>query len=587
MRKAFVDRWSLRLPLRQAIETLVIAVLLGTIHFASASVFQDFYWKDWRGIRWIAILMSLCPMALGYLLLRFAFPPLIAAALLGVLSFALGYIHWTKLGLTAEPLVWADLRSTNNYSIVFHYLSVSSSLLLLLLTMIIFASAFRARRTWWASLVRGSHLRIVGCCVLLPIVLSPYAVFLNGKIAGWVEFGLKQGGVDYVYWDWDGNVKKNGLLFHLVQTSVRRLPNVPSPSEVQEFTSLSQPKVEGLARPPHIIAILCESCWHDAQFFSDSFSPLVERGFVSFRTISPVYGGNTANASFEFLTGLPSQGGGLKGIVYQEYADFMRPDVYALPRSLVGAGYQTVVIHNHKRKFWNRDKVKPKLGFQSFISLEDMPHDGSPFWADDAYLYDAALNVIKESKSSPLFLYLITVYNHGGYKGGNDFGASDYHRRLSFSIKRMASFVDAARKEIPDALFVVYGDHKPGLTRFFYENNVLTKEQFDLVGNLNESFKFSSSGSLEVRGDVPAYAAYPAKDRLKRFAEQASGKPLFCLSYALNSEFLHAGLPALEYAKRKSLCDRPPSGNYREVVTAYPPWLYYLSMFGNQQLLPK
>lgn len=103
MRKAFVDRWSLRLPLRQAIETLVIAVLLGTIHFASASVFQDFYWKDWRGIRWIAILMSLCPMALGYLLLRFAFPPLIAAALLGVLSFALGYIHWTKLGLTAEP----------------------------------------------------------------------------------------------------------------------------------------------------------------------------------------------------------------------------------------------------------------------------------------------------------------------------------------------------------------------------------------------------------------------------------------------------------------------------------------------------
>ena len=582
MRKAFVDREGLRQPLRQVIETLVISVLLGAIHFVSASVFQDFYWKDWRGIRWIAILMSLCPMALGYLLLRFAFPPLVAAVLLGVLSFALGYIHWTKLGLTAEPLVWADLRSTSNYSIIFHYLSASSSLLLVLLLVIIFASAFRARRTWRASLVRGIHLRMVCCCVLLPVVFSPYAVFLNGKIEGWGECGLKQGGVDYVYWDWDGNVKKNGLLFHLVQTSVRRLPNVPFPSEIQEFKSLSQSQAEVLARPPHIIAILCESCWHDAQFFADSFAPLVDRGFVSFRAISPVYGGNTANASFEFLTGLPSQGGGLKGIVYQEYADFMRPDVYALPRSLMEMGYQSIVIHNHKRKFWNRDKVKPKLGFQRFISLEDMPHDGSPFWADDAYLYEAALKEIKESRGAPLFLYLITVYNHGGYKGGNDFGASDFHRRLSFSIERMAAFVDAVRKEIPDALFVIYGDHKPGLTKFFYEKNVLPKEQFDLVGNLNESFKFASSGSLEVRGDVPVYAAFPARDRLDRFVGLASGKPLFCLSYALDGEFLHTGLPALEYAKRKSLCDRPVSGNYRETVAAYPSWLYYLSIFGDR-----
>ena len=53
------------------------------------------------------------------------------------------------------------------------------------------------------------------------------------------------------------------------------------------------------------------------------------------------------------------------------YVSKLKP-IYALPYYLKSIGYQTVAMHNNYSYYYNRNKVYPELGFEKFISLENM-----------------------------------------------------------------------------------------------------------------------------------------------------------------------------------------------------------------------
>jgi hypothetical protein len=560
-------------------ECLGLALTLaGQLGLATAWWHMDFF-ED-HSLRYAALLISLAPVALCHLLLGFLLTPLcVAGLLLSVLSL-LTLANALKFSLTTEPLVGSDLMGLQNASVIPHYLAGPQ---LALIVAVLVCNGFLLRQSFRAGVKgRGSWGRFAACCVLAPLVLSPYMDAVSVTAADEITYRLEQAGIFYMPWSWPENVTRNGLPLHLLQTSRHSLPPEPTPAEVTSFEALrtsAAPKgPQDEARPRHVILILCEACWHDATHFQESFAELKKMGFVPMRAVSPVYGGGTVNASFELLTGLPA-GGPLHGVIYQEYATLLSDEVQSYARALKTLGYRTLALHNNDRKFWKRDVIKPKLGFDAFLGLEAMgPREPSAYWADDAVLFEAALKALRASPGKQ-FMYLTTVATHGGYATKGDRGEGDYSQRLAKTIQELASFARAALALEPNTLILFTGDHKPALTRFFYEEGILPRDQFVSVGERDADFRFSLHGSRAVRGDVPAYVYHPDHARAQRFAAQAGGKPFFCVSALLNEAFTRANLPAFAYTSQKRICEPAAAEGYEGAAKSYPDWLYSRSLF--------
>lgn len=441
-----------------------------------------------------------------------------------------------------------------------HYLTAIHLIFIIgfALAFLLSAWAFRAR------LFRVSRPDLVLGLLLFPLVFHPSISRTAEVIGEPITVLLAAAGVEYRDWDWSSNVRHNGLLWHLLQTSQRQLPALPTSEQAQQYDAMiaragSAPAVD------EVILVFCESCWHKDHHFVDNFEPLLDRGFQQFRAIAPTYGGGTVNGAFELITGLPANGA-LSGVIYQEYANDIRAGAHTLPAALAENGFVTVSAHNNNASFWRRDEVLPKLGFQRFIGLEEMAerHAG---WTRDYVLYDTALSVRAEMLG-PKFLFLTTVYSHGPYTINDDLGEQDYAYKLRTSIQDLVAFTDTVLADNPDALILVVGDHKPPLTEYFFHHNILSRAM--LAGLVRDQAAI---------GDVPVYIYYSDKARMGGMIEMADGSSFFCLAYALNDYFLGATVPAFEFSADHNLCTQGSDQRYEALTQEYPDWLYHSILF--------
>lgn len=470
-----------------------------------------------------------------------------------------------KQSLTGEPLTWNDIYSVSNVSVVNKYLTIQQVLLVCVFSLIFFVLVvWQSRRG--KNKVLAERLYFLGVVLMLiPFSTSPYAGLVKTKE-----------GMRYISWDWKGNVEYNGLLVHLMQTSLRVLPSKPTDQERENYSRLikSSVKSESVGESPqNIIVVMCEACWHDDNYFKKHFLPLEQLGFSGFRSSSPVYGGGTVNASLEFNLGMPVPGV-LTGVVYQEYAPLIPEKAATYARALGDDGYTTFAMHNHVKKFWKRDQVLPKLGYDYFYGIEDMQKGDNSWWADDKSLYDKAIETLKNNPDGRNYFYLTTVYTHGPYPFNGDYGEADYEQRLSASIGRFVRFHRELISIVPNALVLFFADHKPAMNKFFYESGVFPESFFLSVGDKNEDFTFSKHQDLLLKGDVPTYVFHHDAERVSDFLNLASGKPFYCLSYFLNNFFTDVDVPAFKYIESKGSCSKAK----REV--AFPEWLYSISLLG-------
>lgn len=130
-----------------------------------------------------------------------------------------------------------------------------------------------------------------------------------------------------------------------------------------------------------------------------------------------VKGGNTANTEFEFLTGdtmafLPAG-----SIPYQQYITKDTPSMASYLKSL---GYETYAMHPYYASGWNRDKIYPLLGFDSFYSSTDFY--GSTYergYIDDSSCVDKIIETYeKKDAGTPAFIFNVTMQNHSPYTDG-------------------------------------------------------------------------------------------------------------------------------------------------------------------------
>lgn len=186
-----------------------------------------------------------------------------------------------------------------------------------------------------------------------------------------------------------------------------------------------------------------------------------------------VCGGNTANSEFEFLTGnsmafLP-QG----SIPYQQY---MIHEIPAIPEHLKDLGYYTMATHPYNATGWDRDTIYPLLGFDRSIFIKEYDRSNKlRSYISDAACVDKIIEAYEgKEEGTPLFLFNVTMQNHGGYtdkytnftpditvEGLSNTSVEQYLSLLKVSDAEFERLVTYFAHVEEDTVIVFFGDHQP------------------------------------------------------------------------------------------------------------------------------
>lgn len=241
---------------------------------------------------------------------------------------------------------------------------------------------------------------------------------------------------------------------------------------------------ESAAHTPNIIIIMNEA-FSDLSVLGDfetneDYMPflhsLMQEGTPN--TISghlnvSVLGGNTANTEFEFLTGntmafLP-QG----SVAYQQY---VKNNDYSIATYLKSKGYDTIAMHPYNASGWDRDKVYPLLGFDTFYSLKDWVNPVKiRKYVSDQSCYDKIIELYEQKDANtPFFLFNVTMQNHSSYseeydnfhpditvEGTNSKILPNYLSLIKLSDQALCNLIEYFSKADEDTVIVFFGDHQP------------------------------------------------------------------------------------------------------------------------------
>ena len=205
-------------------------------------------------------------------------------------------------------------------------------------------------------------------------------------------------------------------------------PNFP-----YSYAAVTDPAA--VEKTPTIIYVMDESYWDVSELeqygvtFDTDISPnlhALQQTSAHGRVYSPSFGGGTCDVEFEALTGysvgfLPSGG--------KPYQQHVTHPMFALPSYLKDRGYQTAAVHCYYAKYWSRNTAYPNLGFDDFISLEDMRGVDKVrgyYWkgglVTDASMGEQIIReyeTLKVASDAPVFLHAVTMQNHTNYNAAN------------------------------------------------------------------------------------------------------------------------------------------------------------------------
>lgn len=535
------------------------------------------------------------PLPLSYISLRLIKIPSLISAYTVLIAFKLlEYISDIKLSLTGEVLSWNDLFSRSNISIANHYLTpwpVFCLFLAILFCVILFfiSRAFYTTKKNKASLA-------ISFMIILPFSFYTHFSSLFGEdslLSRKMILLAKEMNVIYKSWNWPENLQDNGMAMHIVMTSSRKSAPLANENNKEMYDLEKRTGSTELPKHKTIIYVLCESCWYDNANFKELIAPILNEGFVTFRATSPVYGGGTANVEFEMLTGLPSNSRVLSGIIYQEYSSQFKSHSDTIASALKTKGFITYAAHNYLKEFWHRDIVYQKFGFEKFDGLYEMSNISLPdqivatkkkwqWQPDDYLLYKSAIDQLKKADKKNIFMNLITMSTHGPYPHENDSGEYVYTYELKQAIDRFVEFYKEVREIDPEAVVVIYGDHKPALNKFFMNKSVLPTNLFSKTGDHDNDFVFKWDINPTDYGDVPVFVAAGNNANLKQLVQKANNQPYFCVSSLIDKYLINSALPSFRY-NIKNECSNT-NYSYEKKINAMPSWVYSLALFEDNEL---
>lgn len=259
-------------------------------------------------------------------------------------------------------------------------------------------------------------------------------------------------------------------------------------SDEYALSLLNEQEVEKVETPeelPDIIAIMDETFSDPAvlgEFETNKdYMPFVHsilRGEVA-NTISgytdvSVFGGNTANSEFEFLTG-NSMAFFPNGSV--PYLQYIRDGISTIVPQLEEYGYTTYGTHPYRAKGWNREFIYDLMGFDYRYFQGSFPfEDKLRNYVSDEADFKSILEW-RNNTEGPFFMFNVTMQNHSNYGGDFDnfdpqivakFKNTSSNKYLNKYLSLMyetdqdvASLLSELSQSDRKTIVVFWGDHQP------------------------------------------------------------------------------------------------------------------------------
>ena len=197
------------------------------------------------------------------------------------------------------------------------------------------------------------------------------------------------------------------------------------------------------------------------------------------------FGGGTANTELEFLTG-----DSMAFLPYNcsAYQVFIKSEMPNLTSGLDSLGYQTAAIHPYLSTSWNRTNVYRFFGFESQYYQDDFAADASRVrdYISDSASYKKIFELYENKReNTPLFVFNVTMQNHGGYDvgglsdelavsvplgdGSRSSELDEYASVIRQADRDLAYLVDRLNALDRPVVLCFFGDHQPGFSDWLFE----------------------------------------------------------------------------------------------------------------------
>ena len=298
-------------------------------------------------------------------------------------------------------------------------------------------------------------------------------------------------------------------------------PDGYNKTDIENYLATYQDEKTVSEHNPDIIVIMNEA-WTDFSIYPEFHNLHIEtmpyihsaikNGDLKFgKTYVSVWGGDTANTEWEFLTQnsmINCQG----GIPYNQY---IHSKTDSLASHLKNLGYSTTAIHPFFPSGYSRNQVYKYMGFDEFISLSyfDERYAGHGFCEylsedeledspsgmyirnkiSDSWLFQKTIEIYEEKgKDSPVFIFDVTMQNHGAYNYENYTGEievtltendsddrqlSQYLSLVLETDKAFEQLVSYYEQTNRDVIILMFGDHQPSMSLSVY--NALLGKNID------------------------------------------------------------------------------------------------------------
>lgn len=331
-----------------------------------------------------------------------------------------------------------------------------------------------------------------------------------------IDFHAKS--YEYGKWGHGGNVKKNGrfssFIFYGNQEKQNRIILEQYSSKNIEVNTTLYPGV--IRNPQNIHLIVLESFLDprllaDIQFSKSPLSPdltpylMKTKGGFS-HVISPVYGGDTAQAEFELLSGVSA----LSKINSIDFNVMRGGKASGFVSRLKETGYGVIATIATGTGYFNSTRAYKSLGMSNVYFLEEV--DDFILKEADDKIYDGDLlqynlRLVKDylkNSEKPLFNYVLGMYGHLPYARNQnerpDYveidGADDRIRRISnqfyYRTREIAKYIEQLIAIDPNCIIFITSDHLPPVLD--RQNKYIYDDKINIALLLNKSIPVDVSG---------------------------------------------------------------------------------------------
>lgn len=277
-----------------------------------------------------------------------------------------------------------------------------------------------------------------------------------------------------------------GFLGHIQYMIVYEPDTYSRQSVLESIESAKTISSEGVPAE-NIIVIMNESFADfriiNNEIISDEYMPFIdslEENTIKGSVYVPVFGGGTSETEFEILLG--------SSTLYTSqvpYRTALNHPTESLVSYLSDKGFYTQAFHPYLAENWGRNKAYENLGFDEFLSQEDLEEENTQYirWCVSDYTdYAKIIEEYEEHNDQKYFMFNVTMQNHGGYEGIYDnfsntvdlsyYGdfpqAETYLSMIKESDKAFEELVQYFSNIEEPTLICFLGDHFPSIENEFY-----------------------------------------------------------------------------------------------------------------------